>query len=50
MKSRMGIFVLYVFILIGIGILSPFGFDGPQNVKAASDSPPPDSGSDTGAG
>ena len=41
MNYRSKIFVLYVFILIGVGFLSPFGFDGPQNVRAASDTPPP---------
>lgn len=40
MKYRSGNFVLYVFILIGICALSPFAFNGPQNVKAASDTPP----------
>ena len=40
MKYRSRIVFLYVFILIGIGVLSPFGLNGPQNVKAASDSNP----------
>jgi outer membrane lipoprotein carrier protein len=40
MKRRSGIFFLYVIILIGICVLSPFGFGGLKNVKAASDTDP----------
>ena len=40
MKYRSGIFFLYVFILIGICVLSPLGFGGLKHVKAASDTDP----------
>jgi outer membrane lipoprotein carrier protein len=40
MKCKSGIFFLYVFILIGICVLSPLGLGRLKNVKAASDTNP----------